>query len=342
MTSDGSSNPTRMDRAQARSFVEVRMLVHRFESVMESYGIAVKPDSRLGDLCLELQDLEDKRLGRSRIQDSDYRRKVSEAIGLLHLIELIIHLADMGRRLDPLIPHMRLLVGKKECLISQNVPGTGSGRLNKLFELLMAVACMRFAKQLTLDDPDDSKGDNADVLFTHDDTRWALACKVPNGPSPESACDNVISGIAQIDRSDVEEGIVILNARNWIDHDALWPPPGKDDLQSSAVQDIHWAHLSLKYPESVLEEEARKRFQAMLAVGQDELIEAIGRSTKAVPAVLMFFQSSTVIVTDRGPTLVRIGKIVLCPLIQPDPRTVQMTMALHDALFRQPVISGLR
>jgi hypothetical protein len=328
-----------VDPAELRSFEQAGKIVERFEMALDSYGISIASGSELEAICLEIQDLEDKRTRRSPLPvHADYRAEMSRAMGVLHFAELLVATFDRGRRLDILVPHMELFNGAS---VAQNVRRIGDDKANKLFELLLALACMDFGTEVALDHPVASRGDNPDVMFRYAGTKWALACKVPNGESAISAYDNIKSAVSQIDRSDADRGLVVLNARNWINHDLLWRKPGGDVIGHPEEQDIHWAWATAEMPFSMLRAEADERYRAVCLDKGEELLEVFGGSGKAVPAVLNFLQSATLVASPYGPLMSRVGTFVVWPFGKPDDQTLSMVAKLNAAMFRLPAISDL-
>ncbi len=328
-----------MDPKELRSFSQAGQIVERFERVLRSYGVVIQPRSELEAISLEIQDLEDKRARRSPLPaDMDYRAEMSRAMGVLHFAELLLATFERGRRLDILVPHLRLF---NDASVAQNVRRIGDDKANKLFELLLALGCMNFATEVTLDHPVESKGDNPDVMFRDTGIKWALACKVPNGESMISAYDNIKSAVGQIDRSSADRGLVVLNARNWINHELLWHKPGGAMIGKPEEKDIHWAWASAEMPFSMLHREADARYRALLEAKKDELLELFSESKKAMPVVLNFMQSATLIASRFGPVMSRVGTFVVWPFGKADDTTLQMVARLNEALLRLPEIPDL-
>lgn len=328
-----------MDAKELRSFSQAGQIVERLERVLGSYGVVIQPQSELEAICLEIQDLEDKRARRSALPAGvDYRAVMSRAMGVLHFAELLVATFERGRRLDILVPHMRLF---NEASVAQNVRRIGDDKANKLFELLLALACMSFATEVKLDHPIESNGDNPDVMFHDAGIEWGLACKVPNGESMISAYDNIKSAVEQIDRSSAVRGLVVLNARNWINHDLLWHKPGGEAIGKPEERDVHWAWATAEMPFLMLHREADARYGAIVRDKRDELIELFSESEKAAPIVLTFLQSATLIASPFGPLMSRVGTFVLWQFGKPDEVTLRMTAKLNEAMLRLPEIPHL-
>src|SRR5262249_41613426 len=122
-----------------------------------------------------------------------------------------------------LIPHLRIL---NDGEVRQTTTSPASDQVaNKLFELYVGCLALRCGTDVTLDDPSSSRGDTPDVIATFGPMRWGIACKVLHGSHPQSILNLVASGLEQIERSDVDTGLVIVNLKNRIDHNFYWPPP---------------------------------------------------------------------------------------------------------------------
>ena len=82
---------------------------------------------------------------------------------------------------------------------------------------------MGFAQDLKVDHPTKSSGGkNPDIVFSYQGTRWAIACKTLDTEKAETLTGNISEGILQIDKSNADRGIVIVNMKNQIDHDKAW------------------------------------------------------------------------------------------------------------------------
>jgi hypothetical protein len=84
-----------------------------------------------------------------------------------------------------------------------------------------------------LDHPNNAKGDNPDVIFTVEETcvvqgpkRWALAIKTISSQNGQTIFERITEGAEQIDdhKCQADFGIVVINAKSALDHNALWNP----------------------------------------------------------------------------------------------------------------------
>ena len=113
-------------------------------------------------------------------------------MGLDHLVSLAL---DLGaKKLRPFKEHLALL---NEGTPLQNVAAPRNDPSgDKVFELLIALGATRMGAEVTVDSPENSKGDNPDVIAAWKDARWGegrkpkadpMAKRTPGIPGP-SAC----------------------------------------------------------------------------------------------------------------------------------------------------------
>jgi hypothetical protein len=101
----------------------------------------------------------------------------------------------------------------------------------KLAELYMGCLAAHVGTDVILDSPTNAKGDNPDVIFTAQgcrlacrSQRWALAIKTIATEQGQTIFERIKDGADQIDdpRCSADKGMVVINAKNALDHNALW------------------------------------------------------------------------------------------------------------------------
>jgi hypothetical protein len=96
----------------------------------------------------------------------------------------------------------------------------------KMAELYVGCLAVHCGEQIVLDHPHRAKGDNPDILLTWEGCRWALAVKaLVSKRNGQTIFERIKDAASQIDASSADCGMVIINAKNVIDHDAFWSPP---------------------------------------------------------------------------------------------------------------------
>ena len=224
--------------------------------------------------------------------------------------------------------HLALIAQAKEfTTIGQIGPADGRDDISrKIAELYSGCLAVHCGKQIVLDHPVHAAGDNPDILLTYNDRKWALAVKtLVSSRNGQTIFERIREGAAQIDRSGADCGMVLINAKNVIGHDAFWgPPPPFVDLDG-AVEALRTQLRGL------VDLAAQNRPQ----VEWDDLF--LG---KTVPPVILIGQSVTYLPIDGGfqaPTPVKAMVTDACNRVA-DPAGVQLACCLNH--WMQTIILG--
>jgi hypothetical protein len=203
-------------------FLDARAEVHKFEKVLGTYGIRIKPGSDLELVAIIISELEDIRCGRTVVDaNQDPRPTFRKAIGLLEFVAMLNRQHAVSG-LASFVGHLQLL--NKAASVAPGVRTLRDEASNKLFELFWAMICLAVGADLKLDPPNGAKGDNPDVLVTIDGRRWGFACKAIEGQNPLSWYELLKKGLEQIDKSpEAETGCVVFNPSTLVNHDVMWP-----------------------------------------------------------------------------------------------------------------------
>jgi hypothetical protein len=120
--------------------------------------------------------------------------------------------------------HLKLIATKKLrttlSQITENDPTDDASR--KLVELYVACLAVHCGDKLELDHPTNAKGDNPDILLSYSSGTWAIAIKTPSSRHGQTLFENIKKAGEQIECSAASKGLVLLNVRNILDHEALW------------------------------------------------------------------------------------------------------------------------
>jgi len=267
------------------SFEHASLLVDAFERLLASRGVVIGTGSELEHGCLVLKELYEQHMrakaGMSTAAWPKLRDDLQRSIGILNLMQLILAHAEHPS-FDALLPHLRLLSEGAACQ-TKAAPATDSVS-NKLFELRLALACIRTGTDLILDDPvRSSGGKNPDIMCRMRDGRiWGFACKVIHGKAPMSLFQLLESGTNQIERSIADVGLVVTSLKNRLPHEGLFPelvPTEGPDGPILGVQ-RDWANAAL-----ALSAIFRERVDEMVKhVGVEEVAHVL-RGKKALPAI---------------------------------------------------------
>lgn len=207
---------------QAFTFDLAQETVFRFEELLCSHGIKVKPGSQLENAACGVFEVLYRHRGESHIVsgDADLLRSL---IGLQDLASKLLAVARSAsfRRL---LPHLRLL---NQCPVTQNTWSPKEYQdANKVIELYIAALCLRQTDVVEIDDPECSVGRNPDVIAMLSGKRWGFACKTLHSRSPQTLFDHIDKAAQQIQRAGVDIGVPVVNIKNVLNHNAIWPPDG--------------------------------------------------------------------------------------------------------------------
>lgn len=311
-----------------------------FELLLRNLGVELAVGGELERLHLVLKQLADWHRGDGApATGKDLRKEFRELVGVTQIIDLALKLPPAA--LAPFKKHFELLnVGTplQNVRAPRNDP---SG--DKVLELLVGLAAVRMGAAVTLDDPENAKGDNPDVLAEYANEVWGFACKVPSGDAPATLFERVEEGIDQIENSAATCGLVVLNYKNRFDHDAAMPVLGKDsdgDLQLA----VHRDHAALVLELKRFNEE---RIRAMAEYATPPEMKKLFSGKKALPALMVVSQTTAGVrlpasIAPDGlagaPAPTRVGFVHLLYLTQSkaDEARVKaaepMLRALNDAL----------
>jgi len=207
---------------------------------------------------------------------SDPRPVLRAAMGFVDLAGKVLAVRG-SPDFHQLDAHLREL-GNGSILQNRSSPVTDAVA-NKMVELYFGALAMYFATHVVLDDPNHSKGDNPDVMLTFRAKRWALAMKTLSSMrNPQTIFDNIKKGSDQIEASKADVGLVVVNLKNVIDHDALWPAGGAATTEKDAM--------------AALTAQVSAIVDSLSVISADDWLSAFGPGRKAERPVLFLAQSA--------------------------------------------------
>lgn len=222
--------------------------VNCLRTLLARFGIPVAATSSLARAEADLAEMVACFEGR-QIRDTaiDHRPAWRRAISLADVAKKILAVAD-HKDFAQLIPHFPLLLGDNEISLFSKTERTNADN-NKLFELHIGASLMKFMSDCELEDPESGKASrNPDFIGHWRGKRWGFACKALHSDNPKAAIDRIEEGVAQIKKSGVDRGLVILNAKNLIPHDLIWPAEFADGSWSyrayASMEDVNHAFIA--------------------------------------------------------------------------------------------------
>lgn len=274
-------------------FDEGQRLIISFEELLIKHGIIISRNCDLESKFLSVFDILFEFEKRERLNQEKDHRALFRDFAALYDLSLKILSVQGHKSFCKLIPHLEKL---NTCSIAQNAKSLITDQdANKIIELYLASLCMRFCNEIDLDDPNDAKGNNPDVIADINGQNWGFACKTIHSTNPQTIFENIEKAIEQIEKSISITGIPVINLKNVINHDAIWPAgnsfPTLETPLSTLRDDIKSIHNSL-----------------LLNIGVEKLSNLFN-GKKSLPGILFIAQSasSVFLMETMSPTATRIN-----------------------------------
>ena len=276
---------------QAFSLEENQRVVLEFEKLLGERGLAIPTNSPLEEASLGILEMMELRKNKAiHNLQIDCRERWRQALSLADIARKALR-AQHHAGFDNLLPHLRLLLEPSNFSQFSGSQDSASPKEketnNKVFELFVAVILFQICSNLRFDDPYKSSGDNPDVIGEFNRKIWAFACKVSHSENPKTFLERVRDGVAQIRKTkDADHGIVIVNLKNLVPHDEIWPAI----LNKSSGAWSYGACTNRDAPVNRIRHLFRQfegKVYALVGSRQAFVDEFMGE--KAVPMVLMFW-----------------------------------------------------
>jgi len=300
------------------SFEQAAAVVDKFLALLEARGLRLQQGGAAESEALAMIDLLEM-WKKPATRPSDPRNVVRAAMGFVDLAGKVVSVAGHSN-FDELWPHLEML--NTTTVLQNAMSPVTDDAANKVIELYMACLAMGFSSNVALDHPTKSKGDNPDVMFDFRGQRWALALKTLHSTKARTIYDNIKKGADQIEASEAKYGLVVVNLKNVIDYDALWPS----------------ANIPLPEVEVIdrLQEQIRGIIAGLHEIPSTDWIAALGPERKAKPPVLYVAQAASSAIPQHGVgnalyMPVKAVVVDLCP--EGDPvGAMKLARTLHDAM----------
>jgi hypothetical protein len=222
-------------------FCQAEAVGDRFLALLSRLHIKPPSRSSVEHELLSLTDLVEVMRDPNRATGSNQAEVLRQAAGLHDLAAKVLS-AEGLLEFETFKPHLKLLGENAESFstLIQNARAALPNDTNrKLTELYIASLAIHLANSIELDSPNAAKGNNPDILFSYvgdpcKGRRWALAIKSVSGESGQTYFERIQEAARQIDAAvcPADIGMVVINLKDTLDHDALWRTPFPD-LQSA-------------------------------------------------------------------------------------------------------------
>lgn len=202
-------------------------IADRFLDLLATRGITPPAGTAVEQELLSLVDLLDIWRDQNRIQNRHKEAETIRSAAAIHDLAAKVLCSDNLPDFVSFEPHLKMLIGAKEfTTIGQIAEADARDDISrKMAELYIGCLAIHCGEQVVLDHPQRAQGDNPDVLLTWEGRRWALATKtLVSARNGQTIFDRIHNGAQQIDASNAACGMVVVNAKNVINHDAFWKP----------------------------------------------------------------------------------------------------------------------
>ena len=286
---------------QCFSLEDNQKVVLDFENLLRRHQMEIPMGSPLEEACTAiLEMLEMHRDKAVHDKKLDCREKWRRGFFLADIARKALR-AESHADFRNLLLHLRLLLEPANFSQFSAIQASASPKEketnNKVFELFVATILFQICSNLRFDDPKNSRAGNPDVIGEYKTKRWGFACKVSHSENPLTFLDRIRDGIEQIEKADVDHGIVIVNLKNLIPHDIIWPAK-RDGVNGE------WTYGAFPFrdgPSEMIQIIFQKFQQQVYALtGGHEAFVSRFAGKKAVPLVLMFYCSVTGYSPDSG------------------------------------------
>jgi hypothetical protein len=206
------------------AFSDANRISDAFLALLADQGITPAMGGKLEDEFLSLTQLLELVKNPKQAAGLANESQIIRAAAGVHDFAAKVLAARKAPEFSQFDEHLKLIATRKlKTTLSQtgeNDPTDDAAR--KLVELYVACLAVHCGEGIRLDHPANSKGDNPDILLSYGDKIWALAIKTPSSRQGQTLFENIQKAGEQIERSSANKGLVVLNVKNIIDHEALW------------------------------------------------------------------------------------------------------------------------
>lgn len=212
-------------------FLHAAAVGDRFIALLERHNIHPPIKSKLERELLSLTHLLSVTKDPNRAPTRSQPETMRAAAGIHDLAAKVLSVETISE-FDQFVPHLRLIGEGKipAASIAQNAASAQSDDTSRKFaELYLGCLVAHIGTNVRLDSPTNAKGDNPDIIFTLEPLEqpakdWAIAIKTISSKSGQTIFERIAEAAAQIDsdKCKADVGIVVINTKSALDHDALW------------------------------------------------------------------------------------------------------------------------
>lgn len=301
-----------------------------FEKRLNDIGIEINPNSDLFRIGFDVLEVYEKYKNPDlHDNNEDIREYMSGVMGFNNFIEKLFPFIE-SEYVDRIKPHLRLL---NESSIPQTIKAkTSDNGSNKLFELYIASLCYPQFENIRLDSPDNSKGDNPDIMFDYNGKCWGIACKVLHSPKTKTIFGNIVKAVDQIEKSNSDSGFVFINLKNIIDYDKFWPIINKTEFLQGKEEPFFSSFSTAEIPVRMLCNYVLNiKNDLANEIGVDSLVNLFN-GKKAQPVIVIFLQAPTGLINDGMPVFSLLGYLGMLSICEVDNQAKEILNIINDKI----------
>lgn len=304
-------------------------IADRFLALLERRGISPPSRTAAETELLSLTALLDVWRDPERMRNRHNEAPIVRSAAAIHDLAAKVLASEALPEFSSLQEHLKLIAEAQQfTTIGQINPAHAQDDISRKFaELYVGCLAIHCGVNMALDHPHRAKGDNPDILLTREGRRWALAVKtLVSARNGQTIFERIQEAAQQIEASTANCGMVVINAKNVINHDAIWMPPQPFVGPNAAIEALR-AQLR-----TLVDLAARDRSQ--------EEWDALF-SGKTVPPIVLIGQSVSYLSLGGGfeaPAPIKAMVMDACNCAA-DPAGVELTECLNHMM--QTILLGL-
>ncbi len=213
------------------AFADAEAIGDRFLALLYRHGIQPPSGSRVEDELLSLTLLMEIARDPNIVRPSARPAVLQAAAGIHDLAAKVLSVEPL-KEFSQFLPHLKLIGERKiqTATLGQNAASPPSDDTSrKIAELYLGCLAAHAGTNVRLDSPTNARGDNPDIIFRlePDSGRardWAIAIKTISSTNGQTIFERIKEGAAQVDARAclADVGIVVVNTKSALDHQALW------------------------------------------------------------------------------------------------------------------------
>jgi hypothetical protein len=218
------------------SFATANQIGDRFLDLLSRLGIDPPAGSGIESELLSITELFEVANNPELVQDEARRAWILRtAVGIQDLAAKVLAVESL-HEFPNFLDHLKLISDTKYPVASlaQNAASRyDDDTARKIAEFYLGCLAASVGTNVRLDHPSNAVGDNPDVIVDVEEAgppvrkrAWALAIKTISSTKGQTIYERIKDGAEQIDREacKADVGIVIINTKSAIDHEAMWSP----------------------------------------------------------------------------------------------------------------------